>query len=82
MPAFSCTLLGIATVLITGRFYLRARREAGDFGLDDLLLFIGWAVSVAFTAEAVIDSEWYGMDRHTWVCDDRKARPLRRLHTY
>ena len=66
LPAFSCTLLGVSTILITGRFYLRARREAGDFGLDDLFIAIGYVVSIGFTAEAVINSMHNGLDVHTW----------------
>ena len=46
LPAVAMTLLGVSTVLISGRFYLRARRQAGDFGLDDLFIFVGWFVSV------------------------------------
>lgn len=45
---------------------MRARKEAGVFGLDDLLIFIGWFVSVGFTTTAVIDAKWYGIDVHTW----------------
>ena len=66
LPALSCTLLGVSTVLITGRFYLRARKQAGEFGLDDLFIFIGWIVSAGFSASAVIDCLRYGIDRHTW----------------
>jgi len=66
LPAFSCTWLGASTVLIAVRLYMRARKEAGVFGLDDLLIFIGWSVSVGLTTTAVIDAKWYGIDVHTW----------------
>ncbi|KXL48519.1 hypothetical protein M433DRAFT_63063 [Acidomyces richmondensis BFW] len=66
LPVFSCTWLGASTILIAVRFYMRARKEAGVFGLDDLLIFIGWFVSVGFTTTAVIDAKWYGIDVHTW----------------
>lgn len=66
MPAFSCTLLGVSTLLVAGRFYLRARREAGDFGLDDLFIGIAWLFSVGLSTEAIIDADWYGIDVHTW----------------
>lgn len=65
LPAFSCALLGVSTVLIAGRFYLRARKEAGDFGLDDLFIGIGWVVSIGFTTEAVINATQNGLDVHT-----------------
>lgn len=42
LPGFACAFLGVSTVLIAGRFYMRARRQAGDFGYDDLLIFTGW----------------------------------------
>ena len=66
LPAFACAFLAFSTILIVGRTYLRARKMAGDFGLDDLFIFIGWLVSVGLTASACIDSMWYGMDVHTW----------------
>ena len=66
LPIVACTLVAFSTVLIAGRFYLRARREAGDFGLDDLFIFLGWLTSIGLSATACIDSEWYGLDVHTW----------------
>lgn len=66
LPILACTLLGVSTVLIAGRFYLRARKQAGDFGLDDLFISVGWLVSVGFSTVAVVASECYGLDVHTW----------------
>jgi hypothetical protein len=40
MPALAGTLVGVSTVLISGRFYLRARSLAGSFGYDDLFIFV------------------------------------------
>src|ERR1700759_1337529 len=56
LPVISCTLLGVGTVMISCRFYLRGRSEAGDFGLDDLFILVGWMVSVGFSTIAVIGS--------------------------
>lgn len=66
LPILSCTLLGFSTLLVAGRLYLRARKQAGVFGLDDLFISIAWAVSVGFSTTAVIDSTWYGANVHTW----------------
>lgn len=66
MPAFACTFLGVSTVLVAGRFYLRARNKAGAFGLDDLLIFTGWLFAVGLSTAACIGAERYGLDVHTW----------------
>lgn len=66
MPAFAGVLLAVSTVLVAGRFYLRARKEAGPFGLDDLLIAIGWLFAVGETALAIVDAGNYGLSRHTW----------------
>ena len=66
LPALACTLLGLSTILVAGRFYLRLRREAGDFGLDDLFIGLGWLFSVGLSTDAIIDADWYGVDVHTW----------------
>lgn len=55
-----------STLLLSGRFYLRARRLAGSFGLDDLLIFFGWLFSVGLTAGTYLCAERYGLDRHIW----------------
>ncbi|EME42364.1 hypothetical protein DOTSEDRAFT_133091, partial [Dothistroma septosporum NZE10] len=66
MPAFAMTWQAVATILLAARFYLRARRQAGEFGLDDLMIFIGWFFSIGFTTTAWIGTERYDLDRHTW----------------
>lgn len=66
MPAFAMTWQVASTLLVTGRFYLRAKKQAGSFGLDDLMIFIGWLFSVGFTTIAWIGAERYDLDRHTW----------------
>lgn len=66
LPAFACVFLGVSTILVTGRFYLRANNKAGAFGLDDLLIAVAWLFSVGLSTVACIDSEWYGLDVHTW----------------
>jgi len=59
-------LVAIQTILIAGRFYLRGRRMAGSFGWDDLFIFIEYVVSIGFATCAVLGSEQYYLDRHTW----------------
>lgn len=66
MPAFAITWQVGSTLLVAGRFYLRARRQAGSFGLDDLMIFIGWLFSIGFTTVACIGAGRYDLDRHTW----------------
>jgi len=66
MPAFAGTFLGVSTLLITSRLYLRVKKQAGAFGLDDLLVGIGWLFSVGFTIAACIGTQQYGLDRHIW----------------
>jgi hypothetical protein len=66
MPEFAGIFLAFTTVLVSGRFYLRARKQAGEFGLDDALIFIGWLFSVGFTAIAFINTGSNGVGRHTW----------------
>lgn len=66
MPAFAMTWQIASTLLVAGRFYLRARKQAGSFGLDDLMIFIGWLFSIGFTITAWIGTEKYDLDRHTW----------------
>lgn len=66
LPEFACVFLGVSTILVAGRFYLRAHKQAGAFGLDDLLIGIAWLFSVALSTVACIDSLWYGLGRHTW----------------
>ena len=66
LPALACTLLAVSTVLISGRFFLRIRKQAGAFGYDDALIAIGWLVSIGFSAVACNNSLNYGIDRHTW----------------
>lgn len=46
LPAFMLVWLLAATMLLGGRFYLRARKLAGGFGFDDLLIGLGWVSCV------------------------------------
>lgn len=66
MPAFAMTWQVAATVLLAARLYLRARKQAGEFGLDDLMISVGWFFSLGFTTTAWIGTERYDLDRHTW----------------
>lgn len=53
-------------MLLITRVYLRAQKQAGILGLDDLFISLAWAVSIALSACAVIGSKHYGLDVHTW----------------
>lgn len=66
LPAFAIAWQALSTLLLAGRFYLRARKQAGSFGLDDLLIFFGWLFSVGVTTGVCFGSMRYGLDRHTW----------------
>ncbi|KAF2720942.1 hypothetical protein K431DRAFT_247912 [Polychaeton citri CBS 116435] len=66
MPVFSLAWQIASTILVLGRFYLRATNKTGTFGLDDLFLFFGWAFVIGLTTCAWIGASWYGLDRHTW----------------
>jgi hypothetical protein len=45
---------------------MRARNQAGTFGLDDILIALAYIFSVGLSTVACIDADWYGLDRHTW----------------
>lgn len=45
MPGFLLVWQIAATIMVAGRFYLRARKFAGTFGYDDLLICFGWVSS-------------------------------------
>ena len=66
LPAFSLVWLIVSTTLVWGRFFLRARKQAGPFGLDDLFIALAWLFSVGLTTCAWLDTLWYGLGRHTW----------------
>lgn len=51
MPGFLLVWQIAATIMVAGRFYLRARKLAGTFGYDDLLIFFGWVSQSNFLAE-------------------------------
>jgi hypothetical protein len=40
MPYLTYPLVSVSTVLIAGRFYLRARGLAGQFGFDDFFILV------------------------------------------
>lgn len=42
MAPFAIVQPAVSTVLIAGRFWLRATKQAGGFGLDDVFIAIGW----------------------------------------
>lgn len=48
LPAFAIVLPAVSTVLISGRFWLRATKQAGNFGLDDVFIAIGWVCLTTF----------------------------------
>lgn len=42
MAPFALVFPAVSTILIAGRFWLRATKQSGAFGLDDLFIGIGW----------------------------------------
>ncbi|KAF2773743.1 hypothetical protein EJ03DRAFT_286011, partial [Teratosphaeria nubilosa] len=66
LPILALFLVALTTLLVAGRFYMRAKKEAGAFGLDDVFIAIAWAVAVLMSASACIDADQKGLDRHTW----------------
>jgi hypothetical protein len=82
MPAFALTWLTAATIVVGARFYLRAKKQAGPFGLDDLFMAIAWVshmrrrdalmlimkkvTGVGFTACACVNTIKYDVSRHVW----------------
>lgn len=66
MPAFCMIWQVVSTLLVSGRFYLRARKRAGTFGLDDVMIFFGWLFSIGLTTGTYLSAKYYGLDRHTW----------------
>lgn len=66
LPAFAVAWQVSSTVLLAGRFYLRARKQAGSFGLDDLMIFFAWLFSIGLTTGEYHSAAFYGLDRHTW----------------
>jgi len=46
LPAFAMIFPAVSTILISGRFWLRATRQAGGFGIDDVFISIGWVRSL------------------------------------
>lgn len=42
MPGFILAWQITSTLLVCGRFYLRAKKLAGAFGWDDLLIAVAW----------------------------------------
>ena len=66
MPEFGGIFIFVTTALVAGRFWLRARREAGTFGFDDVLIGIAWLFALGLTIVAFFDTGRYGLSRHTW----------------
>lgn len=66
MPEFVAIWQAASSVLVFGRFYLRANKKAGSFGLDDLFVFIGWFFSIGLSTVAWLGTVRFDLDRHTW----------------
>ncbi|CAK1367208.1 hypothetical protein CB0940_10519 [Cercospora beticola] len=66
MPAFLLVWQIAVTIMLSGRFYLRARKLAGTFGLDDVLVFLGYLFAIGMTVATWILTTEYGLDRHAW----------------
>ena len=66
MPGFILAWQIVSTILISGRFYLRGRKQAGSFGFDDVLVFFGWLWSLGLSINTWYDVTHFGLDRHVW----------------
>ncbi|KXS98993.1 hypothetical protein AC578_6164 [Pseudocercospora eumusae] len=66
MPGFILAWQIVSTILISGRFYLRGRKQAGSFGFDDVLVFFGWLWSLGLSINTWYDVTQFGVDRHVW----------------
>jgi hypothetical protein len=42
LPTFMIIWLAASTIMLAGRFYLRARKLAGGLGLDDIFIALAW----------------------------------------
>ncbi|KAM3414013.1 hypothetical protein BST61_g10675 [Cercospora zeina] len=78
MPAFLLVWQIAATIMLSGRFYLRARRLAGTFGPDDALVFLGFLFAIGMTAMTWLLTTRYGLDRHAWDNKIEWATPAAR----
>jgi hypothetical protein len=63
---YTCVLQGIMTVMVGTRLALRARQQAGQLGLDDLLLAPAFLAATMLSALVIIATEKYGMNRHIY----------------
>ncbi|PPJ54996.1 hypothetical protein CBER1_05626 [Cercospora berteroae] len=66
MPPYAAILCAVATLMVATRLWVRSRKHAGGFGLDDVLLVCGWLGLVWFTALGITNSEVYLTSRHMW----------------
>lgn len=83
MPAFAIVFPAVSTVLIAGRFWLRATKQAGSFGLDDLFIAIGW-VRQEMPMVRVREAADTAVGGLTWtICHgDHRHRVVRSRPTY
>jgi len=56
LAPYTIVLAVITTFLLAARFWARYTRQAGNFGLDDLLVGAAWIFSSLFSAAAVYGS--------------------------
>jgi len=66
LPGFAIFWAVLSTVLVCSRLVLKLQKRAGSFGLDDFLIFVGWAFATAFTSLACLTGWHLHVGRHVW----------------
>ncbi|KAM0717484.1 hypothetical protein Q7P37_007336 [Cladosporium fusiforme] len=76
MPAYALSLQAASSVAVILRLWLRARKQAGPFGVDDALILPAWLSSIAFTTFILLSTEKYGSAAHVWDTPPQLFEPL------
>jgi hypothetical protein len=63
---FAGIFQGIMMIVVGMRLWLRLRNQAGQLGLDDLLLVPAFLSATMFTVLVILSNQRYGIDRHIW----------------
>ena len=63
---FAGVMQGLMMVVVGTRVWLRLRKQAGQLGLDDLVLLPAFLAATMFTILVILANQRYGIDRHIW----------------
>ncbi|EME45420.1 hypothetical protein DOTSEDRAFT_71214 [Dothistroma septosporum NZE10] len=66
MPVYASVFYAACTAMVATRIWLRVRKYAGGFGIDDIFLILSWLSMTAFTVLAIAGAQVYHTDRHLW----------------